>query len=531
MKIRKGLVVQLWLEHNCGKSMNWVILDTKDYIKVQCEKCGKVVLLTEQQFLDFYLKDTDKDKGNFIKKDLADKIIENRVKDNYIRDLKWWEDEINVEYEVARKIYHDFVNPSLILNELRDRYEQSKILYKLRCEVRKEEISSEYYDKRLKKLGIPDRINYYGTKYNIASSVEINKLLSWYYLYKRYSEEIEKLNKILKRKKSAKGVIEELILKKQFYMFCVQYLYANCFNLFPLNLCKLLREDKGKYKIIDRILEKYGFEKRGINDLKEIMYLVIFPRNEEDAIERILYPLLMVALDKRQLSIRYIHEISDTMFIKYFGDEYLNRIKSESSQQIELYPINENRVKYFQTNYSSFFEISRLIPVITCLQIIDSSNNHVTRQHDIENLEVNIVIKNGELYKVISYKCHYCKDCNIYFDFENSFFSQMKSNHIDIKKLCLQLIRSEGMNLNIEDFSRFNRESKLHMLGYVVGKNGKSKSYRQKLLNDIVKEKFLSIAEIKTCLNHNISQFESRYEYNVAVKHWKEDIDYLNSMI
>lgn len=88
MKLRCGMVVRLWLEHNCSKGMNWIVLDNSDLIKVQCEYCGQIVLLTKEQFSDFYLDEVSKSKATIIKNRPREKRINNRKTDEYICDLK-----------------------------------------------------------------------------------------------------------------------------------------------------------------------------------------------------------------------------------------------------------------------------------------------------------------------------------------------------------------------------------------------------------------------------------------------------------
>ena len=44
-------------------------------------------------------------------------------------------------------------------------------------------------------------------------------------------------------------------------------------------------------------------------------------------------------------------------------------------------------------------------------------------------------------------------------------------------------------------------------------------------------QEVLSIAEIKSTINLNITRFSNRLEYTLAVKEWKDDIQFLNELI
>ena len=56
------------------------------------------------------------------------------------------------------------------------------------------------------------------------------------------------------------------------------------------------------------------------------------------------------------------------------------------------------------------------------LQLIKSTNNHLKKDHVIKDVVVNIpyVSKVNKLYNLLNVSVHYCKECNLYFDFYES---------------------------------------------------------------------------------------------------------------
>ena len=53
--------------------------------------------------------------------------------------------------------------------------------------------------------------------------------------------------------------------------------------------------------------------------------------------------------------------------------------------------------------------------------MIKSTNNHLKKDHVIKDVVVNIpyVSKVNKLYNLLNVSVHYCKECNLYFDFMN----------------------------------------------------------------------------------------------------------------
>lgn len=74
-------------------------------------------------------------------------------------------------------------------------------------------------------------------------------------------------------------------------------------------------------------------------------------------------------------------------------------------------------------NYTrNIFELYEVNGTIIKLQLIKSTNNHLKKDHVIKDVVVNIpyVSKVNKLYNLLNVSVHYCKECNLYFDFYES---------------------------------------------------------------------------------------------------------------
>lgn len=209
----------------------------------------------------------------------------------------------------------------------------------------------------------------------------------------------------------------------------------------------------------------------------------------------------------------------------------------ENSTFISLNNETDRLVKIHEV-FNDMLEIIGDDKLIFNIQLIDSANNHVTKLHKIENRVVKIIYKtNGNLYKVFQYKCHYCLDCNCYFDFYQSFMMQLKKNSIDMSNLMIRIVKvldDDSLLKKIDDrnlFDEFNSESLLHAMGYRVGYSGLSWDERKKLLDSLLKHEIMTIYEMKSIISNNIRMFSKRDGYELAVEEWKEDINYLNDKI
>lgn len=212
-----------------------------------------------------------------------------------------------------------------------------------------------------------------------------------------------------------------------------------------------------------------------------------------------------------------------------------NKVLNSTFKSLDKEP---NRLVKQRNIYNHLSDIIGDKELIFNLQLIDSANNHVTRLHKIENRVVKIIYRtNNNLYKVFQYKCHYCLECHCYFDFYQSFLTQLKRNNITMSNLMVRIDKVLDDNSSLKKidsrnlFDEFNNESLLHAMGYRVGYSGLAWCERKKLLDILIEHEIMTIYEIKSTISNNIRMFSGRHGYEMAVTEWKEDINYLNDKI
>ena len=291
---------------------------------------------------------------------------------------------------------------------------------------------------------------------------------------------------------------------------------TNKYELYVLN--KAIKEGKIKY-----IFNDLG-EKRKINTIEVI-------NNKDYTIYNIAFykekmknqPIKEYLKDKKVERVsNYEEQLSNTT-VKYFDIPYRKEYEAFQIENHEL-TLNDSKEK---------IEKRKQLIIVDELQIIDSSNNHVTRNHKVINQKFYIKIKTSQYdsgYILIEYNGHYCNKCKNYFDFKQSFILQLRNQDVPIHKIESRLIDDNGKRISVDKlrFELYNKESDLHSYGYKVGHSGISKLKRQKILDKLIFDKILSVSEIKDTLNRNISTFKGNKRYEKSVTDWKDDLDYIN---
>ena len=205
-----------------------------------------------------------------------------------------------------------------------------------------------------------------------------------------------------------------------------------------------------------------------------------------------------------------------------------------------FHPIQSNEhMEESENYYYSFSDALQEENIPPLLQLLDSGNNHVTCLHKISNkiISVPYKLKDDNKIRILSVKCHFCEDCFRYFDFYNSFIEQIKQFGLTLNDIMIRIDSSKYMNYDsfqdydTDFYSYFGSESVLHQYGYRVGYSGLSSKRRQKLLKHLNDDKLLSIGQMKSIINLNISRVRGRSGYEQAEEDWRDDIRYLNSLI
>ena len=215
----------------------------------------------------------------------------------------------------------------------------------------------------------------------------------------------------------------------------------------------------------------------------------------------------------------YYYDLNTNNTVEY----YKIPIKLENSKPKELKKNGEKKEQ----------SIKNKIDIVSELQVVDSSNNHVTRMHDIIDKTFYIRIKEskyGSSSILMEYNGHYCTRCKKYFDFKQSFIGQLKKEDISINRVETKLTDENNNKININNlrFELYNDESILHKFGYKVGTSGVSKGKRHKIIDKVIQNNILTLSEIKDILNRNISRFDGVKRYKKSVDNWREDLEYIN---
>ena len=196
--------------------------------------------------------------------------------------------------------------------------------------------------------------------------------------------------------------------------------------------------------------------------------------------------------------------------------------------------------KMSESQIRSTVECSNLFPFVfmknrSCvekLQLIKGSNNHATRKHPIKDVVVNCIVYNpaGGKFNTVKISAHYCEKCHVYFEFYNSFREQMKQNNIKVENVATKLVDEHDREYIFQSLE-LHKYSKLSRLGYHVGKGGLSDDIREYLLRKIIKEKYMTAAEIKDLLNWFIN-FNGKNSYlSHCVPLWEKDILFVDKLI
>lgn len=165
------------------------------------------------------------------------------------------------------------------------------------------------------------------------------------------------------------------------------------------------------------------------------------------------------------------------------------------------------------------------------LQVLSSSNNHVSKHHDIYEALVSIKYIDTN-YKVRNklIAAYWCKSCHTYFTFSESFKLQIHNSNIPFYTISTPLYNENHKPWKEE--IGLNKDSVLSYYGYKVGQtHGKGVMVRHKILEAIINNNILSSDEIINHLEHLIRYNGKRKNMDYAVQDWKEDINFLNRSI
>lgn len=188
--------------------------------------------------------------------------------------------------------------------------------------------------------------------------------------------------------------------------------------------------------------------------------------------------------------------------------------------------------KSVTTQNSSYTDVRRIPGLVYNVQLIESSNNHATRIHPVEDVVVKLAYKNpkSKTFDIVSIPMHYCSRCEKYFDMKQSFLQTLQKYNLDINYFAASFESETGHPIVFKQMD-LREFSKLKLFGYSVGASGLSTGARHELLDFILKNHLMTASEIKSQLQFNIRFIGKKAHMDDAVGDWEKDIDYINNYI
>lgn len=261
--------------------------------------------------------------------------------------------------------------------------------------------------------------------------------------------------------------------------------------------------------------------------IKNVYYTVEFTENKAYLCDRGRVIRKVKIISVPSISLQLISNPKNVKAEKIEESKKTETLNEDLFNELRTYGIRLNNKKTEDAFY--FLNLENNINEI---QLINSSNNHSSKHHEIENKVVTIAYYIPTLEKVSNFEIalHYCKKCNKFFDFKNSFMFQLNNNGIQAHNLFATIV-DENNNPLIFHHKELNKHSRLYFLGYSVGKEGKTTGARQKLLSTIIENKYMTAVQIKDHLEFLIRLHKNNPNQRDALRCWSDDIIYINKII
>ena len=209
--------------------------------------------------------------------------------------------------------------------------------------------------------------------------------------------------------------------------------------------------------------------------------------------------------------------------------EMIDKISKQYEKRVYEIPLKNKTITVQRTSY---IDVRRIPGLVYKIQLIESSNNHATRIHLVEDVVVKLAYKNpkSKTFDIVSIPMHYCSRCDKYFDMKQSFLQTLQKYNLDINYFAASFESETGHPIVFKQMD-LREFSKLKLFGYSVGANGLSTGARQELLDFILKNHLMTASEIKSQLQFNIRFIGKKAHMDDAVGDWEMDIDYINEYI
>ena len=204
-------------------------------------------------------------------------------------------------------------------------------------------------------------------------------------------------------------------------------------------------------------------------------------------------------------------------------------IEEKVNEKINVYkPEIEDDMVY---GYSSLSK-KDIIGRIELVDKVYGFNRHLHHKFDKNGVVKKFAFKdkNGVI-KLVELSVFYCETCNIYFDYMESYKSQLRKAGISIASVIATHVNQYGDVYDFDNHEVWQEQSILKLFGYSVGYSGKSVKERRRILRFLLDSQLMTADEMKRYLNHFITYNGEKYGNEIARMDWINDLDYINDYL
>ena len=250
-----------------------------------------------------------------------------------------------------------------------------------------------------------------------------------------------------------------------------------------------------------------------------------------------------------------VHDLEYDEYVEYSivdsseANSLKNKISEESPLGKALIGKKEGEIAKVTTGTSRLsFKIIKITEPATRVKKSENSSNRTDRT-DIKTVDISpkdfltrISIVRCKKHKIIDIMCrvkvlnlageleihtvpgYYCETCDRYYMLENIYRQLKAKGHIVCKVVEMEFWTNKNNYMNL------NQESILHIMGYNVNvQSDLTKEQRRRILELIVDEGILTVAEICSHLQWLMKRNKNNKNFDDARVKWEEDIRYIES--
>lgn len=299
-------------------------------------------------------------------------------------------------------------------------------------------------------------------------------------------------------------------------------------------------QGRKKFRINNNVVTIYFYTKEEIYNIKKNKIIDFNAIIKETGYTRLIEDNKRIKADKigiyynqdKVMDVR-ITSIENNIAKVKILDETNDLNLTKASKKSLLSYDDRNRI-ILHKNYYNVSKLKTDKNILKEIQLIDSTSNHATIGHPVEERVVTIeyFMKEKNVYDTFDIAVHYCMKCGKYFDYYESFKLQLANKALFISEMNINIERAH-LSDNYEGnlYKKLAPESVLKKHGYTVGKSGLSPTSRRRILVKCIDEGELTIAQIKSHLDWLIKFHGSKANMMWSVKDWQSDIEYLNALV